>query len=91
MSMIIVFERNPDYHIIGCGYCEATGKDPTYSSSSQKCPVCDGAGKVLKKLPYVECSYCTGKGKDPTYSSSSQKCPKCYGVGALSAGQLKVY
>lgn len=67
-----------------CDKCHGTGAEP--GAETQKCPICQGAGRVHEtKKSFLgsfttlrECTKCAGKGTIP-----SQKCGQCKGAGVL--------
>lgn len=82
----VIIEERPDYIMIRCGRCKATGTRDR-DGREPKCSVCGGAGKILLRIPpdrnsLVRCGFCKGDGtrdrdgRDPV-------CPVCKGVGAV--------
>lgn len=87
----VVIERQPDYYLVNCGYCNGSGQKYPQGSSSKKCPTCSGKGvrKVESKgknnESLLKCGYCGGAGQKYPSGSSSKKCPICNGIGVLVA------
>jgi DnaJ-class molecular chaperone len=83
----IIIEQRPDAFLVKCVYCKGLG---TVGDFSKKlCPVCDGAGKVLLRIPpsfdcdvgVLRCAFCKGQGGIGDFKR--RECPVCDGVGAL--------
>ncbi len=87
---IIIIEKLQNAFLVKCGYCGGSGKDPRPWKDKAPCPTCEGAGKVLLRIPtdwdcdigISKCAYCNGKGKDPRSWEDRKPCPVCHGVGA---------
>ncbi len=69
------------YDIIKCAACSGLG-----GSSTNPCPVCDGARRVRVRTPYMACSPCGGLG-----GSSKHPCQTCQGIGVIPISKLKTY
>ena len=79
---IVIIEETSDYFLVRCGTCGGDGK---YYGT---CPVCNGAGSVLLRIPssmkyknfgLLRCGTCGGDGK---YYGT---CSVCNGVGVIVA------
>lgn len=77
---VVIIEHGADYFLVRCGHCGGDGK---YYGT---CSVCNGAGKVLLRVPaslygadvgLVKCGLCGGDGK---YYGV---CSVCKGVGVV--------
>jgi DnaJ-class molecular chaperone len=82
---VVIIEKLPDAFLVKCGFCNGSGEHPR---KYQTCPVCDGHGRVLLKIPpdfngdadLLKCAYCNGTGEHPR---KYQTCPACKGVGVI--------
>ena len=67
---------------VTCAFCEGTGKDPfDLLSKLSQCPVCNGRGTVVVKMPAVLCAYCRGTGRQ---RHTRLECSGCQGAGVLT-------
>ena len=90
---VVIIERLPDAFLVKCGYCKSSGEHPR---KYQTCPVCEGKGRVLLRIPpdfncdvgILKCAYCNGSGEHPRRYAL---CPTCGGAGSVWVGSLKEY
>ncbi len=75
--------------VIICAFCQGKGQDPfELLSSSSKCQVCLGRGKVGVKGSTKKCAYCKGAGVHPY--GVRLVCTVCGGKGVVNVREPTV-